>query len=168
MLELGQVDQITTIACSETLCIFIWWPTFAYMDFSPACFFELDTLSWRVRIWWGCCVCSVCVLSCVQPFATPWTVAGQAPLSMGLSRQEYWSELPFPPPGDLPWPRDRTFVFCISCTGRQILYHCTSWEALVRLSRKMSFRFHWRPSVSSPRLTRWGNDLRGKGFRDQM
>ena len=33
---------------------------------------------------------------------TPWTVAHQSPLSMGFSRQEYWSGLPFPPPGDLP------------------------------------------------------------------
>ena len=37
-------------------------------------------------------------------FATPWTVAYQAPLSMGFSRQEYWSGLPFPSPGDLPNP----------------------------------------------------------------
>ena len=37
-------------------------------------------------------------------FATPWTVAHQAPLSMGFSRQEYWTGLPFPPPGDLPNP----------------------------------------------------------------
>ena len=37
-------------------------------------------------------------------FATPWTVARQAPLSMGFSRQEYWSELPFPSQGDLPDP----------------------------------------------------------------
>ena len=37
-------------------------------------------------------------------FATPWTVAHQAPLSMGFSRQEYWSWLPFPSPGDLPDP----------------------------------------------------------------
>ena len=35
---------------------------------------------------------------------TPWTVAGQVPLSMGFSRQEYWSELPFPTPEDLPNP----------------------------------------------------------------
>ena len=34
-------------------------------------------------------------------FATPWTIACQAPLSMGFPRQEYWSELPFPAPGDL-------------------------------------------------------------------
>ena len=37
-------------------------------------------------------------------FATTWTVAHQAPLSMGFSRQEYWSGLPHPPPGDLPDP----------------------------------------------------------------
>jgi len=37
-------------------------------------------------------------------FATPWTVARQAPLSIGFSRQEYWSGLPFPYPGDLPKP----------------------------------------------------------------
>ena len=37
-------------------------------------------------------------------FATPWTVACQAPLSMGFHRQEYWSRVPFPPPGDLPDP----------------------------------------------------------------
>ena len=43
-------------------------------------------------------------LSHVRLFATPWTVAYQAPLSMGFSRQEYWSGLPFPSPGDLPNP----------------------------------------------------------------
>ena len=41
-------------------------------------------------------------LSHVQLFAIPWTVAHQAPLSMEFSRQEYWSELPFPTLGDLP------------------------------------------------------------------
>ena len=44
------------------------------------------------------------VLSHAQLFATPWTGACQAPLSMGFPRQEYWSGLPFPPPGDLPDP----------------------------------------------------------------
>ena len=43
-------------------------------------------------------------LSRVRLFATPWTVAYQAPLSMGFSRQEYWSGVPFPSPGDLPDP----------------------------------------------------------------
>ena len=51
--------------------------------------------------------CHACVLSPfsrVQLFDTPWTVARQAPLSMGFSRQEYWSGLLFPAPGDLPDP----------------------------------------------------------------
>ena len=43
-------------------------------------------------------------LSCVRLFATPWTAAHQAPPSMGFSRQEYWSGLPFPSPGDLSDP----------------------------------------------------------------
>ena len=53
------------------------------------------------------CVC-VCVCVCVlvsQSYldsVTPWTVVHQAPLSMRFSRQEYWTGLPFPPPGDLP------------------------------------------------------------------
>ena len=48
----------------------------------------------------------MCVLSClvISDSATPWTVAHQAPLSMGFFRQEYWSGLPFPPIGDLPHP----------------------------------------------------------------
>ena len=44
-------------------------------------------------------------VSRVQLFVTPWTVARQAPLSMGFSRQEYWSELPFPSSKNLPDPR---------------------------------------------------------------
>ena len=44
------------------------------------------------------------VLSQAQLLVTPWTVALQAPLSMGISRQEYWSGLPCLPPGDLPDP----------------------------------------------------------------
>ena len=62
------------------------------------------------------CVC-VCVCACthtrgvhtqslssIRLFVAPWTVASQAPLPMEFSRQEYWSGLPFPPPGDLPNP----------------------------------------------------------------
>ena len=47
--------------------------------------------------------CSVAV-GRVQPFATPWTVARHSPPSMGFPRQEHWSGLPFPSPGDLPDP----------------------------------------------------------------
>ena len=69
----------------------------------------------------------VCVLSCVQLFAAPRTVAHQAPISMEFSRQEYWSGLPFPTLGDRPYSRIkltfRTLISCFSCFGRWILYH---------------------------------------------
>ena len=48
--------------------------------------------------------CMLSRFSCVQLFVTLWTVALQAPLSMGFSRQEYWSRLPSLSPGDLPDP----------------------------------------------------------------
>ena len=53
------------------------------------------------------CVCvhmCTCALSRVKLFVTPWTVAQQVPLPMGFSRQDYWSQLPFPSPGDLSNP----------------------------------------------------------------
>ena len=53
---------------------------------------------------WGAIAFSIKSLSCVQLFGIPWTVAHQAPPSMGFSRQEYWSGLPFPSPGNLPDP----------------------------------------------------------------
>ena len=65
--------------------------------------------------WWGQCavvlaslgseLSYILSLSCVQLFATSQTVARQAPVSMGFSRQEYWSALPFPSPGGLLDPR---------------------------------------------------------------
>ena len=59
------------------------------------------------------------IFSHVQLFATLWTVAYQAPPSMGFSRQEYWSGLPFPSPGDFPDPRiELGLPHC-----RQMLYH---------------------------------------------
>ena len=66
-----------------------------------------------------------CVLSCfshVQLFATEWTVTHQAPLSMGFSRQEYWSGLPCPPTV-ASQPTDQTCTSFVSCTGRQVHYH---------------------------------------------
>ena len=58
------------------------------------CFLLIYTLS---LLLFGCQVMS-------NSFSTPWAVAHQAPLSMGFFRQEYWSRLPFPSPGDLPNP----------------------------------------------------------------
>ena len=55
------------------------------------------------------------LLSRVRLFATPWTIAHQAPLSMGFSRQEYWSRLPFPSPGDLPDPGIKPASPALAC-----------------------------------------------------
>ena len=55
--------------------------------------------------------CLISSLSHVQLFAALWTVARQAPLSMEFSRQEYWSGLPHPPPGDLLDPEIRLISF---------------------------------------------------------
>ena len=73
-----------------------------------------------------------CMLSClshVRLFLTLWTVARQAPLSMRFSRQEYWSGLPCPLPGDLPDPGIKRVSLTSTCTGRQVLYH---WHHLKR------------------------------------
>ena len=61
-----------------------------------------------------CVYVCVCVFSHVQLFVTSWTVACQAPLSMGFFRQEYWNRLLFPSPGEYSQPRDRTQVSCIA------------------------------------------------------
>ena len=77
---------------------------------------ELNLLLRRLQIQWST-VKKVKLLSRVQLFAAPWTVAYQAPLSMGFSRQEYWNRFPFPSPGESSLPRDRTLVSRI--TGRR-------------------------------------------------
>ena len=79
-------------------------------------------------------VCSV-AQSCPTLCDPEWTVAYQAPLSMEFSKQEYWSEEPFPTPGDLPDPGIKP----MSCTGRQILYHyATNMSIVSQWSKKKS------------------------------
>ena len=76
-------------------------------------------------------VCGVQSLSCIWVFETPWTVAHQPPLSLGFLRQEHWTGLPFPPPGDLPDPGiEPTSHVSSTLAGRffttSTTYHC-SW-----------------------------------------
>ena len=71
---------------------------------------------------------AACVFSRVRLLATPWTVAHQAPLSMGFPRQEYWSGLPLPPSGNLPGPGIEPATL-VSWIGRQVLFHCVTWES---------------------------------------
>ena len=62
-------------------------------------------------------------LQCDCLFATLWTVAHQAPLSVGFSWQEYWSGLPCPPPSDLPDPGIEPTSLISTCFGMWFLYH---------------------------------------------
>ena len=73
--------------------------------------------------------------SCVWVFATPWTVAHQAPLSMGFSRQKYWRGLPWPPPEDLPDPGIEPEFPCL-LHYRWILYHWATREAHTSIKNK--------------------------------
>ena len=69
----------------------------------------------------------------VRLFATLWTVARQASLSMGFSRQEYWSGLPCPPSGDLPHPGiEPASLMSLALAGRFFTASIT-WEALKAL-----------------------------------
>ena len=87
-------------------------------------------------------LCGCCCL--VHLSAIPWTVAHQAPLSVRFSRQEYWSGLPFPSPGDLPDPG----------TEPWLLYHQATWETQISvglLTTQIHFSHFWRPEVRSGR-----------------
>ena len=64
------------------------------------------------------------LLSHVQLFAIPWTIDHEATLSMGFSRQEYWSRLPFPPPGDLPNPGIEPLCLSHTLAGRFLAGPC--------------------------------------------
>ena len=107
----------------------------ARVIFAECCFTCISTISQYKGLNKYLCVCvCVCVCVCTRArawllsrvglFATSWTVAHQDPLSMGFSRQEYWSGLPCSPPGDVPdlWIFT-THVSCISSIGWWILYH---------------------------------------------
>ena len=67
--------------------------------------------------------------SCVQLFATPWTVAHQAPLSMGFSGQAYWNGLPCPPPGDLPNPGIKPISLMSPALAGRFFTTGATWEA---------------------------------------
>ena len=74
----------------------------------------------------------VCMLSCfsrIQLFVTPWTLARQPPLSMGFSRQEYWSGPPCPPPGDLPNPGIKPTSLASPALAGGFFTTSATWEA---------------------------------------
>ena len=69
------------------------------------------------------------MLSHVWLFLTPWTVARQVPLSMGFSKQEYWSGLPFPSPGNLPDPGIKLMFLLSPASSDRFFTTSATWEA---------------------------------------
>ena len=80
---------------------------------------------------WLFYACVLSGFSRVRLFASLWTVARQAPLFMGFSRQEYWSGLPFPLPGDLPDPGD----FAGGSDGKASAYNVGDLDSIPGLGR---------------------------------
>ena len=74
-------------------------------------------------------LCCDQTLSGVRLFVMPWTIARQAPLSIGFSRQEYWSGMPFPPPGDLPDPEIESMSLTTPVLADGFFTTRATWEA---------------------------------------
>ena len=102
------------------------------------------TIFWTSSAWQSISVCAKGLLnfslvylrarmlscfSCVQLFVALWSVAHQAPLSTGFSRQECWSGLPFPPPG-FPTQGSHTRLFTSSALAGRFFTTSATWEAL--------------------------------------
>ena len=102
-----------------------WYPTaFVFLcltHFIQHTAFPIDPCCCKISFFFIAECVHVQLLSSVWLFVAPWTIVHQDPLSMGFPRQEYWSELPFPSPGD------QTHI---SCIGRWILYHWATREVL--------------------------------------
>ena len=123
----------TSVAYVTPLCNFWLKGCISYQNMSPCRqeedFFSSASLVPSVTTYLTYSMQSMCVygvlsrFSRVQLFATLWTVARQAPLSMGFSRLDYWSGLPCPPPVDLPHPGIEPRSLASPDIGKWVLYH---------------------------------------------
>ena len=112
-----------SLPCSRELSevespIWFWESLFLFLPALAAGSIFMWFVYWLVSAW-------VCVLSCVQLFTTPQTLQFQAPLSMEFSKQEYWSGLPIPIPGYLPYPGIEPESPALA--GR-FFTNCATWE----------------------------------------
>ena len=78
------------------------------------------------------------MLSCVQLFATPWTIAHQVPLSVEFSRQEYWSGLPFPTPGNLPHPGTKPISLASPALAGRFFTTGVTWEVSIGTANRQT------------------------------
>ena len=119
------------------------------------------------------CVCAQS-LSYVQLFVTPWTVAYQAPLSMGFSGQDYWSGLPFSFPGDLPNPGIEPTSLAPPTLAGGFLTTRATWEdqhtsSVQSLSRVHLFETPWTAACqTSLSITNFQGLLKLMSFKSVM
>ena len=112
-----------------------------------------------------------CHFSCNQIFVTPWTVAYQAPLSMGFSRRDYCSGLPFPFPGDLPDPGIEPPSLASPTLAGGFLTTSATWEdqhtsSVQSLSRVQLFATPWTAACqASLFITNFQSLLRLMSFK---
>ena len=101
-------------------------------------------LTWLKDSWPLVYACMLSHFCCVQLFANPWTIARQAPLSMGFSRQGHWSGLPCPPPGNLPNPGTEPVSLLSPVLAGRFFTTWATWEAPCPLIRAL-IPFVWIP-----------------------
>ena len=102
------------------------------------------------------------VLSCysrVWLFETPWTIAHQASLSVGFPRQKYWSELPFPSPGDLPDPGIRPESLKSPALAGRFFTTCTTREVLILISHSKTKAKPKKPNTLQHPKNLWNSTL---------
>ena len=137
---LPKIDQNQSITICMYVCVCVYIYIYIYLVV-----FMLWASEWKL-------------LSRVQFFEAPWTLAHQTPLPVEFSRQEYWSGLPFPSPGDLPYSGNPTWVSCM--TGRLFTIWATR-EAHIHL---ISGEFHGERSLMG--YSPWG--LKELGTTEQL
>ena len=97
----------------------------------------------------GLCACVLNPFRCVRLSATLWTVAHHAPMSMGFSKQEYWSGLPCPPPGDLPNPAIKPTSLMPPALAGGFFTISTAWKAHY-LPKSAQIHVHWVSDAVKP------------------
>ena len=132
---------------SVLLCFFFsawFWNLFILLHVSLVYFFFCW---WVVFLYMYMLLCCLCMLSHAQLFVTYWTEIQNPPLSVGFSRQEYWSELPFPTLGDLPNPGITPYLLYL--LHWQADSHLTIWEDPVYIYTPLFiYEFiHWHAFV---------------------
>ena len=104
----------------------------------------------------------------VQLFTTPWTIACLAPLSMGFSKQEYWSGLPCPPPRDLTDPGIEPVSLTSSALAGEFFITSASWEVQLDIS-VIKLVWRWKPGPVGAGGFKAGSGLMGgSGLRPMV